>query len=692
METLQYIVMAMAIAVPFGYAVVNLRGGKTVTAYALFCALIVTAALQAFDLLSVVYGADSIAWKKFALVSESFLPAAWLLFSVTFSRKLEARSISMWNKALLVISVVFPAAALYLPAGEFFYSPDLETERMLFLGTAGFVFYIGVLVYMVVSAINIEATLRLAPRAERWKIKFETLGAGLLLAMLIFYYSQGFLYRAINMELMTVRALVICLAVGLMAYSRLTRGNGVKVAVSKDMAFRSVVIIIVGLYLIGLGLIGEGMRYFGASLHRNILIFIVFLSAIALLTALLSETMNRKIKVFLHKNFFSNKYDYRAQWLWFTKRLSSSKSSGEVLTAILSGFTETFALQGAALFLAEEEGGEGFLCASRFEMDPVNRVFTKDSAIVRQMDADRRVLNVNDKSPAPEAAEEMGYLRSKGVAFVVPLFFKDSVDGFIMLRSPINENEIYTYEDYDLMKTLASQASSTILNLRLSDELSRAREMEAAGKVSAFVMHDLKNLASTISLMAENAREFIADPEFQEDMLSSLEVTVGRMKGLISRLKNIKEKTTLKREMADLSRIVNDTVGLVTAGDVLVSSAPAYSEVDPEEIHKVVLNLVLNAIEATTGNEPVNVQVGMNGSAYIRVRDRGCGMSEDFLKHRLFKPFQTTKKKGIGIGLYQCRQIIEAHGGKIDVKSAEGEGSEFTVSLPPAEGHAHQAN
>jgi putative PEP-CTERM system histidine kinase len=656
------------------------RQRRPLPVYATVAALAATGCSLAFDFLAITYPDDFHSWKKASLVSESLLPVSWLLFSATFSRSAESISVSTVQKALLAASLAFPAAVFFLPQEQFFYSPDFASERMLFLGRAGFIFYSALMAYMIVAAINIEATLRGAHRAARWKIKFETLGSGALLALFIFYYSQALLYRAIDMDLLVVRSAVLIVAVSLMAYSRLMRGNGVKVQVSKDMAYRSIVIFMVGLYLIGLGFIGEGMRYYGESIKRDLVVLLAFLSGLALVIVLLSENIKRKIHVFLHKNFFSNKYDYRVQWLQFTDRLSSSKSRNEVLRAIIAGFADTFGMKGAALFLLDEERGL-FSCESIFEMDIRQNTLPAGSRVVGEMAEKGWVFYHADGTDAC-SDEDRQFISSNGICFLAPLFMDGSVKGLVALGMPINRNEIYTYEDYDLMKTLSRQASSTILNLRLSDELSRARQMEAIGKVSAFVIHDLKNHVSTLSLLTDNAADYIDDPEFQKDMVVSLRVTVDKMKGLISKLRELKEKNSLNLRQTELVRLARETVKTVT-GEIRVSGSEVYADVDPEELQKVILNLVINGIEAGGGKGPVAIEVGTKeAGAFISVADLGCGMTQEFMRNRLFKPFSTTKTKGIGIGLYQCRQIIEAHGGSIEVRSETGKGTVFTVCLP----------
>jgi putative PEP-CTERM system histidine kinase len=234
------------------------------------------------------------------------------------------------------------------------------------------------------------------------------------------------------------------------------------------------------------------------------------------------------------------------------------------------------------------------------------------------------------------------------------------------------------------MKALAAQGAVLLHNQRLVEQLAGAREMAAIGKVAAFVMHDLKNAVSNLALVVENARNYLDDPEFQRDMLGTIDSSVGRMRGLIERLKNFEGTVELHRRPCDLMALAGQTLADLPGKGLTLQGESVTGLVDRTEIGKVVLNLALNALEATDGLGPVTVEVGVDGPAFIRCRDQGCGMSENFIRERLFRPFETTKRKGFGIGLYQSRQIVEAHGGRIEVKSSVGEGTEFTVWLPLA--------
>jgi putative PEP-CTERM system histidine kinase len=282
--------------------------------------------------------------------------------------------------------------------------------------------------------------------------------------------------------------------------------------------------------------------------------------------------------------------------------------------------------------------------------------------------------------------DENAFVQKTGTRVLVPLMVKERVEGIVVLGEQL-VREKFIYEDYDLMKTLARQAGLSIVNFRLLEELAEAREMAAIARVSSFVMHDLKNLTTNLSLLLDNAKDYMDDPEFRNDMIKTIRNTLIRMKDLIQKLKGVQEKQALNLKPTDLNTVILETVDEISKTrhgvNIVYQGVSAISSVDVEEIRKVILNLILNAIDAAGEKGLVRVEGGANGrSVYIRVSDDGCGMPAEFINNHLFKPFRTTKKSGLGIGLYQCKQIVEAHNGRIEVQSTADRGSVFTVYLP----------
>jgi hypothetical protein len=298
-----------------------------------------------------------------------------------------------------------------------------------------------------------------------------------------------------------------------------------------------------------------------------------------------------------------------------------------------------------------------------------------------------RVLNITDRE-FTLSASELSTFREAGAWLVIPLISNNKVIGLAMFREQIVP-EMLIYDDFDLMKVLARQAAQAITNLRLSEEVMEMRAMAAVSKITTFVIHDLKNLTTGLSLCLDNAEEYIGNPDFQKDAITTMRNTLFKMKDLMQRLKTIPEKTSLYSRVENidqLSRAVVEELGKVRPKRVVYKGEPVFSCVDAEEIKKVIVNLVQNALEASNAMGAVMVDTRKeNNCSCIQVSDTGIGMTEDFMKNHLFKPFRTTKETGLGIGLYQCRQIVEAHDGRIEVKSEIGKGSVFTICLPLTE-------
>ena len=677
----QLVASTIAIFLAVVYAgYVLLRERRSWNAFAVAAGLLCFSLLEVFDLLALGNPDNYLAWKKPSLICESLLPLFWFAFCATFAGAYKSAGIPRLTRTFLVLTPAFLLLALFVDLNNFYISPDFADEPLLFLGQAGYAFYLGLLLAFTFCLVQLERIFSGLGRSDRWRVKFELLGAGTLLAMSVFYYSQGLLYRSLDMSLLPARSLAMAIGVSLMLFSRVCRGIPTGLQVSKTLAYRSIVIAAVGIYLIGLGLAGEGMRYLGASSQRVFFAAIALLGGVVLCVVLLSEALRRKARVFLYKNFYKAKFDYRKHWLDFTLALATARDEHALHLAILESYGEAFSIRGAALFLRDTDSGD-FRCAAVHELSPIDDI-QKGNPLVAYLEQHRWVYCREER---PEILlDNPAVFQRHEIHFGVPLLFEETLEGFILLGPPIDPGELFIYEDFDLMKVMARQATSALLNLKFTEQLSTAREMAAIGKVSAFVMHDLKNSVSNLALVVENARKYMDDPEFQKDMLETLDNSVQRMKGLIGRLKNFEKKTRLELASCELSTLVAATVAEVPKEGITVAGGPISCMVDRSEVAKVVQNLLLNALDATAGNGPVHLEVGYDEMAFIRCRDQGCGMSAEFIRERLFKPFATTKKKGFGIGLYQCRQIVEAHGGRIEVKSAVGEGTEFTVWLPKA--------
>ncbi len=653
--------------------------------FSVFISLI--ALIEFSDQYALYHAQDPLFWKHISIFLESLIPGTLLLLSITYGRQPRIRSIPPVWRLITASAILFPAGLLFLSVNDFIYSPDIQAEGLLFLGNPGYRFYIGIMLYCVLSLSNLETTFSATFGPARWRMKFEFIGIVSIISVLIFYFSQGLLYRIINMNLMPIRSGVFIMAAVLIGYSKIFRGNDVKVLVSRYVLYRSLTLLIVGLYLIALGLIGEGMRYLRIPFSRDLTIFFAFASGIILLILLLSEQLRRKVKVFINKHLYKHKHDYREQWLKFTDKLSGCKLQGDVHMAVLSCYIEAFGLEGASLYLFDK-GKNAYVNTAQLSTPHAPADFMPSTGLLSYFSERDRILNPYDNEYALNT-EESACIRQAEALLIVPLTFDKKVEGVVFFKKQLVSEE-FNYEDYDLMKTLAKQAAQSIISYRLAEELVETMEMAAMAKMSSFVIHDIKNLTYSLSLLVNNAENFMDNPEFQNDMIAALRSTVSKMKILIQKLKSTPEKGSLNTVLADVDLLVREVVGDILKikpdANIHYHGSPSISLVDREEIRKVILNLVMNALDAVGDKGTVTIETDINDrTVRLRIRDNGCGITDDFLRNHIFKPFRTTKEKGLGIGLYQCKQIIEAHNGIIGAESVAGEGTVFTVCLPVAE-------
>jgi putative PEP-CTERM system histidine kinase len=244
---------------------------------------------------------------------------------------------------------------------------------------------------------------------------------------------------------------------------------------------------------------------------------------------------------------------------------------------------------------------------------------------------------------------------------------------------------------------MGRQLASSLWFARQGEILAETRQMESLHRLSTYVMHDIKNHVSGLQLMLENARRDLAKPEFQKDMLHVLERTVASLRGLMEEVSGGTRPPLASPEMCDLGRLVEDAVlasglSLNGTGPVRTHSELAMTDavaVDRQLVSRLLVNLLVNAREALDGEGEIRIRADVQngsergrGTLRMSVEDTGRGMSEEFVRKSLFRPFSTTKSAGLGIGLAQCKSIVDAHGGRISVVSRAGSGTTFTVELP----------
>lgn len=662
------------------YAISTLAWRERTRSTALLAAaLLVMAAIDALDATSLAIPYRAHLLRRAAMVGEGLLAPLWLLMSQGFAREKTGRSLE--TLLLLAAFSTLPAVPVLLEPERLF-TLQLAGSRLIHLHVPALVFYAALALGILLTLIRLETTLLASTHADRWKIKFTVLGCGVALLASLLFYSQAFLLGHLKFSLLPVRSLGLACGILMVAYSHFKRGGGARVSVSPQMAYKSVVLLAFGLYLVAFGLLSAGQRILDDSLQASLILALALLCGLGLLILVLSESLRRRVRDFIQRHFYEDKYDYRSQWMLVARRLAAAKNPQDLQASILLSFCEIFGLRSAVLYLKDLNQGD-FFPVENIEQRACPAILQAKDPFVRTLASRVWPLELSGELRDSQGGQA-------GLRFAVPLTAHGDMVGIVFLGPAIVEQEAYDQEDFELMASMANHASSAIQSLRLAEALAQSKEMELLGRVSAFIAHDLKNLVHTLALLTENAREYIDNRDFQADMLASLDRTISRMKILISKLKDIPEDVHMWKQPTDILGLVEEAAAMAGIS-VAIRGDRVVLALDREEMHKVVLNLLLNAAEATKGKGPVEIDVhgGSNGEATLTVRDQGCGMDAEFIRTRLFKPFQTTKSKGLGIGLYHSRHIVQAHGGGIEVRSSPGAGSEFIVRLPGSDARVH---
>jgi len=664
-------------------ALVVLVRERRAGASSLAVVLAAVAADELLDRLALQSGPAAPQLRRAALLATSLLPVLFIVYGQSLKRPVRERAERLSRFYLVAIALVFVAGTLALPLGDFYGPGGVSPGARLPLAGVGYWHHLGLVIFGIVALVNVEGVFLGTRGADRWAMKFEFVGIFTILAAHIFYLSQGLLYRGLDTRLLPLRSAVVLVAAALIGYSRLRRGGGARVHVSRQVFQRSLALLAVALYLLFLALLGEGVRLLRLWDSQYVTLFIAVVSGLFFVLVLLSEELRRRFRVFVSKHFFAHKHDYREEWLRFTGALAACRTEEDARSAILEHYQQAFGVQSAALYLPARDGRLELVAVRGMGGQP--RDFAPSAGLRAYLVEQERVWMPGDEEYTA-TEEESAFTASPAVWVVVPLVTNGALQGAVTL-GPQLVRERLTYEDFDLMKTLARQASWTLVNHRLAGELAEAREMSAIGKVSSFIVHDLKNLAYSVTLVLDNAEQYLGEPEFQRDMVRSLRATVAKMNALIVKLRTFPRKQALATGPVDLGALAAETVEEVRRLRPGVRVECDLGEVrlaaDAAELRKVVLNLLLNACDAQFNRGVVRVSGAADqGEAVLRVADEGTGMTEEFMRTGLFQPFRTTKDGGLGIGLYQSRQIVEAHGGRIAVASEPGKGTTFTVSLP----------
>ncbi|MDO8860438.1 PEP-CTERM system histidine kinase PrsK [Haliea sp. E1-2-M8] len=545
-----------------------------------------------------------------------------------------------------------------------------------------------VLVWLVLALAGlllIEQLYRNAAPEERWALKFLCLGLGAIFTWDFFMYSEALLFRQLNPDLLQARGLVNAVVAPLLGVAFARYGSWrVQLQVSRQAVFHTVTLMGAGMYLLGMAAIGYFLKYMGGTWGTVLQLSFLVAAGTLLASLLFSGRLRALLRVQLSKHFFSYRYDYREEWLKFTRALAGL--SGDVAEGIIHTMAP-LANSPAGLIWGGSEGQPLRLLA-HWGMPVPEGAAEGLGNLPAWLQRTDWVIDLAEWRHTPdlytdlELPEWLG--NNPSLWLIIPLTFRDRLEGVLMLKQSKLKHSI-NWEDRDLLKTAGRQAASHLAQHLASQALVEARQFDAFNRLSAYVVHDLKNILAQQSLIVSNAARHRNNPAFIDDMINTVENSVARMQRLMEQMRSgVRSAAAGQVALAPLLQQVVAARDETRPVPQLELVEDARVEADSERLATVFNHLIQNAQEATPvdGRVTVNLNIDRH-QAIVAIADTGRGMDADFLRQRLFRPFESTKGlTGMGIGAFESREYIRQLGGDISVESTPGAGSVFRVKLP----------
>jgi len=550
------------------------------------------------------------------------------------------------------------------------------------------------LLLTVMGLILVEQVLRNSPTVGAGGLKLCALAIGGGFAFDLFVQMQATLPSGVDQLVWATRGVVYVLLLPFLLLGlRRMESQPSRAFVSRQVVFYGSAALAVGLYLVLASVAAYLLQTRGGSWSEPLRLVLLAGAVGVLAVVLLSDSPSRRLRVFIAKHFYSNKFDYRVEWLRFIATLSEPAAPGQdARHTAIRAIAQIFASPGGALYLRDEASGRfepqatWFARATRVQLDPL----PPDDDLLGFLVSTEWVVDLAEYQTMPERyrlirmpacfTDPYGHWR-----IITPLFELEQLVGLLVLQSPPEPFQM-NFEDRDLLKTVGRHVATLLAQQQADRKLGESRQFDAFNRFAAFVMHDLKNSVAQLQLLVSNAAKHRHNPEFVDDAIDTIANTVERMTRLIDQLQSRAAHSSERR--VDLAAVLQGAVTRsevrAPAPQVLVDAHDYTVMADPDRLAAVFDHIIRNAQDAAGSTGEVRVTLsGTAGLCEVQIADNGPGMAPEFIRDRLFKPFDSTKgSKGMGIGAYQARAYVQQQRGSIEVQSSPAQGTRFNIRLP----------
>jgi putative PEP-CTERM system histidine kinase len=619
-----------------------------------------------------------------ALLSLAYLAWLWMLYRL-FAPDERDKSVGPVRPVVLSLAVVeLMQLALLVGRPD---DPSLLDVRDTIIGfevTFRLLFCVGALVLVHNLYAGASAQAR---EALRWP-------AAALAVMWLYdlnLSTVAYLGQHLPIDLVVLRGAAMLAAIALLAIGSLRHEGDLRFSPSRSFAFRSFSLLIIGGYLAAMVLVTQGLAYIGTDLARLVRPgFIVLAGAIAL-TVLPSRRLRGWLRVTLSKHLFQHRYDYRAEWQRFTDTMGrAGPTAAPLRERIVQAVADITDSPKGMLLTPREEGGMAL--DARWQWQEIEvPAEALSAAATRFFEGNQFIVDLDDVrrglvEAIPQEAHPAWLVEEHAAWAMVPLLHYERLVGLVVLARPSAARRL-DWEDFDLLRVVGRQLASYLAEQGSQDALGEAQRFDEFNRRIAFVMHDIKNLASQLALLARNAEKHADNPAFRADMLLTLRNSAEKLQALLARLGRYGAHGGEAPEPVALDDMLARVAARYAAQHqvVVIERVPCQVLADREALEQALVHLVQNAIEASSADTPVFLDLRVEEPhAIVEIIDSGMGMSPEFVRTRLFKPFHSSKPGGFGIGAFEARELIRAMGGRLDVESREELGTRFRILLPLA--------
>ena len=608
--------------------------------------------------------------------------SAWLLF---LWRLLKSGDTEQRQSYLQVTSIVAVGCGVLLLV-LFISHGVLTTQQILNFRL------ISHLILAFIGLVLIEQMYRNLRPERVWAMKFLALGIGGMFVYEFYMYADGLLFRRVDGNLWDARGLINAMIMPMLAVSAARNPSwSLDIFVSRGVVFHGAAMLGASMYLLAMAAGGYYIRVYGGSWGGAVQAVFLFGAVLMLVSLLSSGQLRAKLRVFIDKHFFNYRYDYRHEWKRFIETLDVDGASAEKLRERALQAVAEIIGSPRAIFLGRE--GSQFQPKIYWNMDRELRpVIDKEDPLVQFVQASRWIVDLNEMERFPHRYQDIrvpdALQQQRWAWLMIPLFY-ERLYGFVLLGKPHAQRDL-NWEDRDLLRIAAFQAANYLRLLDTTDALAQAKQFEAYHQLSAFVMHDLKNLVAQLSLVAANAQKHKTNPAFIDDAVATLEHSVKRMTRLLGQLQSGAPRVAQNRQLnlvPVLKRVVAEKQSVAPLPQLHCEQEHIDVIADETSLYSVFGHIIQNAQDATRPDGTVTVRLMRQaGKAVVDIDDSGAGMDAEFIKHRLFRPFDTTKGlTGMGIGAFEAKMYVQDLGGDLHVDSVPGKGTCFRIALPSVE-------